>query len=101
MVESSTVISTAELSKERYFDQCHEFSTMRLEKPQTGIFQGRTIPQAARLAGAAALVHELSIAAPVRRPSCVAELHVSGSRRREAGGTGLDKGAWARATFAE
>jgi hypothetical protein len=48
---------TAELSKERYFDQCHDFSTMRLEKPQTGIFQERTIPQGARLAGAAALVH--------------------------------------------
>ena len=28
-------------------------------------------------------MHELSIAAPVRRPSCVAEQHVSGSRRRD------------------
>ena len=46
---------------------------MRLEKPRADGFQEQTIPQGARLVGAAALVHELSIAAQVRRPSCVAE----------------------------
>src|SRR6266446_6639604 len=67
---------------------------MRLEKPQTGTFQEKTIPPGARLAGAAALVHELSIAAPVRRPSCVSEQHVSGSRRRDGAWTIFDKRYW-------
>jgi hypothetical protein len=74
---------------------------MRLEKPQTDIFQERMIPQGARLAGSAALVHELSIAAPVRRPSCVAEQHVSGSRRREAEWTVFDKRYWPGDSFAD
>jgi hypothetical protein len=74
---------------------------MRLEKPQTGIFQDQTIPQGARLAGAAALVHELSIAASVRRPSCVAERHVSGSRRRDARWTVFDKRYWPGDSFAD
>jgi hypothetical protein len=67
---------------------------MRLEKPQTGTFQEQTIPQGARLVGASALVHELSIAAPVRRPSCVSEQHVSGSRRRDGAWTVFDKRYW-------
>ena len=74
---------------------------MRLEKPQTGSFQDQTIPQGARLAGAAALVHELSIAASVRRPSCVAEQHVSGSRRRDARWTVFDKRYWPGDSFAD
>jgi hypothetical protein len=67
---------------------------MRLEKPQSGTFQEQTIPQRTRLAGAAALVHELAIAAPVRRPSCVADQHVSGSRRSEEAWTVFDKRYW-------
>jgi hypothetical protein len=67
---------------------------MRLEKPQTATVQEQTIPQRARLAGAAALVHELSIVAPVRRPSCVSEQHVSGSRRRDGAWNVFDKRYW-------
>ena len=36
-----------------------------------------------RLAGWAALIQALSIKAPVRRPSCVSEQHIKGSRREE------------------
>ena len=74
---------------------------MKLERPRAGAFQELTIPQAARLAGAAALVHELAIAAPVRRPSCVAEQHVSGSRRRDGAWTVFDKRYWPGDHFAD
>ena len=47
-----------------------------------------------RLAGAAALVYELAVAAPVRRPSCVADQHVSGSRRADGASTIFDKRYW-------
>ena len=88
------------LRKDEFFDDHLEFSTMRLEKQQTGHFQEQTIPEGARLAGAAALVHELSIAAPVRRPSCMAEQHVSGSRRRDGAWTVFDKRYWPGDSFA-
>src|SRR5436309_10028180 len=72
-----------------------------MEKPQLNTFQEKTIPQGARLAGAAALVHELSIAAPVRRPSAVAEQHVSGSRRADGAWTVFDKRYWPGDKFAD
>ncbi len=74
---------------------------MRLKKPQADGFQEQTIPQGARLVGAAALVHELSIAAQVRHPSCVAEQHVSGSRRRAEAWTIFDKRYWPGVDFAD
>lgn len=67
---------------------------MKLQKPPAATFQEQTVPQGARLAGAAALVHELSVAAPVRRPSCVAELHVRDSRRADGDWTVFDKRYW-------
>ena len=67
---------------------------MKLNKPQPLGFQDQTIPDGARLAGAAALVHEFAIAAPVRRPGCVADQHVAGSRRQEGGWTIYDKRYW-------
>ena len=74
---------------------------MMLERPQTGTFQELTIPHGVRLVGAAALVHELAIAAPVRRPSCVADQHVSGSRRRDGAWTVFDKRYWPGDDFAD
>ena len=74
---------------------------MNLERPQSATFQDQTIPPGARLAGAAALVHELSIAAPVRRPSCVADQHVSGSRRRDGAWTVYDKRYWPGDEYAD
>ena len=56
---------------------------MKLQTPLPVTFQEQAIPPNVRLVGAAAIAHELSIAAPVRRPSCVAEQHVGGSRRRD------------------
>jgi len=42
-------------------------------------FQNEVIPTHTHLVGLAALVHALSVEAPVRRPSCVSERHVKGS----------------------
>ncbi len=74
---------------------------MRLERPQTGLFQEQTIPEGTRLAGASALVHELAIAAPVRRRSCVSEQHVSGSRRQDGAWNVFDKRYWPGDSFAD
>ena len=74
---------------------------MRLHIQSNGLFQEQTIPPRARLAGSSALVHELSVAAPVRRPCCVSERHVSGSRRQEGAWIVFDKRYWPGDTFAE
>ncbi|MEO8656830.1 MAG: Fic family protein [Bryobacteraceae bacterium] len=52
------------------------------------------VPDGTRLAGWARLVHDLGIAAPVTRPTCVSEQYVSGSRREVDGWTILDKRYW-------
>ena len=57
-------------------------------------FQDRLVPKGTRLAGWAALVHGLGIAAPVRTPSAVAEGHIKGSQRSEDGWTIFDKRYW-------
>lgn len=67
---------------------------MRLRLAPVEVFQEKTVPEGARLAGWAALVHGLAAAAPVRRPSCVSERHVSGSRREEGTWTIFDKRYW-------
>lgn len=67
---------------------------MKLQKPPAATFQERTVPRGVRLAGAAALVHELGVYAPVRRPSCVAELHVRDSRRADGDWMLFDKRYW-------
>jgi hypothetical protein len=56
---------------------------MRLERSHDRTSQESVIPANTKLAGCAALVQALSIKAPVRRPSCVSEKHVKGSRRNE------------------
>jgi hypothetical protein len=73
---------------------------MKLNKQQPVVYQEQTIPAGTRLAGAAALVHEFAIAAPVRRPGCVADQHVGGSRRQEGGWTIFDKRYWPGDDFA-
>ncbi len=73
---------------------------MKLKKPQPATFQEQAVPADSRIAGAAALVHEFAIAAPVRRPSCVTEQHVRGSRRRDGGWTIFDKRYWPGDDFA-
>lgn len=66
----------------------------RLQRARPDTFQEQTVPPGVRLAGAAALVHELDVAAPVRRPACVSEQHVSASRRVEGTWTVFDKRYW-------
>jgi hypothetical protein len=60
-----------------------DFRHMRLETPPIATFQERTIPAGTKLAGWAALVQALAVPAPVRRLSCVSELHVRGSHRED------------------
>ena len=67
---------------------------MELKKTLPVMFQEQVPPPNGRLAGAAAIVHEFSIAAPVRHPSCIAEQHVGGGRRREGVWTVFDKRYW-------
>ena len=74
------------------FDAEERISTrVKLEKPVNGVFQDRSVPAGTRLAGLAALSHELAIAAPVRWPSAVSEQYVSGSRRQVDGWAIFDK----------
>ena len=65
---------------------------LNLETPPT--FQDRLVPKETRLAGWAALVHGLGIAAPVRAASAVADGYIKGSKREEDGWTVLDKRYW-------
>jgi hypothetical protein len=74
---------------------------MRLELAPVAIFQEKTVPDATRLAGWAALTHSLSVSAPVRSPSCVSERFVSGSRRGEGEWIVFDKRYWPGDGFAD
>lgn len=66
--------------------------TLKLDAPFT--FQNRLVPKGTRLAGWAALVHGLGLAAPVRQASAVAEGHIRGSQRSEDDWTIYDKRYW-------
>lgn len=57
-------------------------------------FQEQTVPTGTRVVGAAALVHELAVAVPVRHPGSVADHHINGSRRAEGAWTVFDKRYW-------
>ena len=74
---------------------------MRLNFKKATSFQEQSIPEAAKLAGFAALVHALSVAAPVRRPSCVSDKHIRGSHREEPLWTVFDRRYWPGDTFGD
>ena len=57
-------------------------------------FQDRLVPKETRLAGWAALVHGLGIAAPVRVSSAIASGYIKGSNREEEGWTVVDRRYW-------
>ena len=65
---------------------------LNLETPLA--FQNRPVPKETRLAGWAALVHSLGVAAPVRAASAVAGGYVKGSQRTEDGWIIFDKRYW-------
>ena len=65
---------------------------LNLETPPA--FQDRLVPKKTRLAGWAALVHGLGIAAPVRAASAIAGGYIKGSQREEDGWTVFDKRYW-------
>jgi hypothetical protein len=73
---------------------------MKLETTPATVFHEMLVPGGARLAGWAALVHGLGVAAPVRRPSCVSEQYVSGSRRQDGAWTVFDRRYWPGENFA-
>jgi hypothetical protein len=74
---------------------------MRLRPAPIAIFQEKTVPKGARLAGWAALVQALALRGPVRRPSCVSQRHVRGSHREEGAWTVFDKRYAPGNTFAD
>lgn len=67
---------------------------MKLDFDSPSAFQERLVPEGGRLAGMAALVHGLDVAAPVRQPCAVAAGHIRGSTREENGWTVYDKRYW-------
>ena len=74
---------------------------MKLETARPTVFQAMLVPDGAGLAGCAALVRVRGMAAPGRRPSCVSERYVSGSRRRQGAWTVFDKRHWPGDDFAD
>lgn len=74
---------------------------MKLKAAPIPIFQEMSVPNGAKLAGWAALAHGLGIAAPVRRPSCVSEQYIRGSRRQEGVWVIFDKRYWPGDSFAD
>ena len=74
---------------------------MKLNRTEAGVFQEMTVPQGTRLAGWALFTQEFSIAAPVRRPSCISGQHVRGSSRQEENWNTFDKRYWPGDTFAD
>jgi hypothetical protein len=74
---------------------------MRLTVEPIAVFQEKTVPVGAKLAGWAALVHTLALPAPVRQPSCVSKQHISGGRRKEGAWTIFDKRYWPGGNFAD
>ena len=67
---------------------------MELDSETPPAFQDRLVLKETRLAGWAALVHGLGIAAPVRAASAVARGYIGGSRREEDGWTVFDRRYW-------
>ena len=74
---------------------------MRLDLAGASATWGNMLPDQARLVGLSALVHALSVQAPVRRPSAVSEKHIRGSHRHEAGWRLFDKRYWPGDNFAD
>src|SRR5690606_29503686 len=83
------------------FRQGSRVFDMRLEPVPVKIFQDKTVPGGSHLAGWAALVQALGIAAPVRRPSCVSKQHVRGSHRTVGDWVLFDKRYWPGEEFAD
>jgi hypothetical protein len=71
-----------------------DFRQVELTLKQTVAFQGTIVPAGCRLAGLAALVHGLSLQAPVRAASCVSGSHVGGSQRQAEFWRVFDKRYW-------
>lgn len=74
---------------------------MKLKITQGPTFQDRLIPAGTKLAGWSALVSALEVKAPVRRPSCVSDMHLKGSRKYEGGWEAFDKRYQPGDSFAE
>ena len=74
---------------------------MHIEQPTPISFQESLVPKGTRLAGWAALVHALSVEAPVRYPSCVSEKHVRGSQRKDGNWTIFDRRYWPGDEFSD
>lgn len=56
---------------------------MMLEELAPDFFQDEPLPEGTSLAGWSALVHNVDVAAPVRKPVCISEKHIRGNKRAE------------------
>jgi hypothetical protein len=74
---------------------------MPLDTSPVDVFQEAAVPVGTRLAGWALLAQSFSLAAPVRKPSCVSEQHVRGSDREERAWRVFDKRYWPGDTFTD
>jgi hypothetical protein len=68
---------------------------------RVGVFQEKTVPPEARLAGLAWLIQSFGARAPVRRPSVVSDQHVKASRREVGAWTIYDKRYWPGGGFGD
>ncbi len=73
---------------------------MQVVAARPDFFQNKPVPNDVTLAGWAALVHHLGIAAPVRKQSCISGKHVRGNKRVEVHWDVFDKRYLPDATLA-
>lgn len=83
-----------------FFDVRERVFDVQVNNAPIRVFQEKTVPNGTRLAGWSALVRELGIKAPVRRPSTISDQHVNGSRRAEQDWIVFDKRYWPGEDFA-
>ena len=93
------LFSTKQLQKWHFSTTDGSLSTMNLQNTRTTIFQSQALPGQSRLVGLAALANALNLKAPVGKPSCVSDHHISGSVRTEGPWRVHDKRYWPGDTF--
>ena len=74
---------------------------MKLDTQPVPVFDEKSVPRGASLAGWALLTRSLGIQAPVRHPSCISDQHIRGSRREDGAWSIFDKRYWPGNTFAD
>ena len=74
---------------------------MRLEFDPIPVFQEKTVPKSARMAGWSALVRSLDLRIPVRGLSAISNQHTNTSKRQDGAWTVFDQRYWPGDTFTD